>query len=350
MYLKGRGARRILLDLVGTYPELKTTHPSTLMRWFRSRVLIGEWETKGGAIKGVFEPLIDEKTFYLIQGQLQKRRREMSPEEKYELSGLVVCDCCGSRFYFRRKKHKDYTIIYANCSSYLKRGVLGCNNNKTWPYDVLMYAFQNSFSDVLSSAVEEKLDNSLLEEKKILEARLVEKNEQIDGVLALVTGSAVSENIYRRIRELGEDKDLILTEITNLEGSLSSSNSGSGASLADFNVEFFGMLDDSVHLREVLRSRGYKIRINANEARVDIAENWYRYTLVKRSTRLNCYFIEFEASECFGWPIMKIAINREGLVTSSDAETWEEFEEDVLVFQETGVEPKIRTKFVPLSN
>jgi len=342
LYLKGRGARRILLDLVGTYPELKSTHPTTLMRWFRSRVLIGEWETKGGVIKDVFEPLIDEKTFYLIQGQLQKRRKEMSPEEKYELSGLVVCDCCGSRFYFRRKKHKDYTIIYANCSGYLKRGALGCNNNKTWPYDVLMYVFDNSFNDVLSSAVEEKLDNSLLEEKKILEARLVEKNEQIDSVLALGIDNAASENIRQRIRELGEDKDLLLTEITNLEASLSSSESGIGVSLADFNVEFFGILDDSVHLREVLKTRGYKIKIKANEARVEVGEGWFRYSLFKRSTRLNCYFVEFDASENYGFLKMKLAINREGLITSSDAETWEEFEEDVLVFQDTGVEPKIR--------
>ena len=137
LYLKGYSANLIIKELKTQYTKLETTHPETLKKWFKNRALIGDWTNKGDHIPDVFEPLIDKNTFYKLQREIERRYKQMSPPNAYELSGLVICDQCNSNFYFRTKKNKDYTIIYSNCSRYLKLGRDGCTNNKTWPYEVL---------------------------------------------------------------------------------------------------------------------------------------------------------------------------------------------------------------------
>lgn len=43
LYLTGRGARSILIELGDKYPDLAEVHPTTLKRWFTNKALMGDW-------------------------------------------------------------------------------------------------------------------------------------------------------------------------------------------------------------------------------------------------------------------------------------------------------------------
>jgi len=335
MYLKGAGTRRILIDLVDQYPVLDSIHPTTVVRWLRNRSLIGEWTNGGDHIPDVFERLIDDPTFYRIQTELKSRTKGMSPEKTYDLTGLVKCSNCGGNYHFRRKNHSDYVITYANCSTYLKRGKGHCDNSKTWPYEVLMVIFNQSYYEHLSRFVLEEEKASGFVELEAKKGRLGEVNERINKLIELLLDMPDQNNIKDRLSLLNDEKVEVEGQILIFETELSSN-----VSLSDDDLEFivagdqYQVLDDDpVYRRGVLARVGYSIEGYMDKVVVDGLGD---YTLVKRSTKHKCYFVEKYSPECQeldaftgeledvpSWTT-KMAINRDGVINAAIVDTWEE--------------------------
>ena len=220
LYLSGRGTKRIVEDLSKKYPEMKKKHPSTIKRWFKNKALIGIWETNNELIENVFEPLIDNQTFYRLQRELAKRTKQMSPEQTYQMSGLVICDRCGGRFYFRRKKHNDKFIIYSNCSTYLKRGKSFCENNKTWPYEAFIYIMSWGTPESLSFSIYSSQRNELSEEIEDLRFEKNEINNKIEKIIDALIDLPDQKNLKERLKEMEEKRIQLETRIANLEDAI----------------------------------------------------------------------------------------------------------------------------------
>ena len=339
LYLKGYGTRRILLESSIEYPALKVVHPTTLRRWFSNKVIMGHWDTKGEVIPSVFEPLIDAATYYQLQHQLKLRTKVMSPAESYELSGLVKCGECGARYHYRRKAYKGDFIIYANCSTYLKRGVPFCSNNKTMPYEVLMSVFDRTYEEYLERIAAKEIDH--VENVKVETLRSEEKdvNTQIETMLDLLIKNPDLQNIKDRISDLSDKKEDIENDIRKAESKLKREDSHLWASdqfaldMCDVQGAILAELDsDSTHRRELLKKAGYSITANNNTMTVKAgAAGEVIYTLVKRSTKYKCYQLEeltpahtvkeVTSSKEVSIPeyVVKIALNREGELFDDDS-------------------------------
>jgi len=295
LYLKGHGTRSILLNLIANHPSLKTVHPSTLKRWFKNKALIGEWQ---GAKP--FTPLIDNDTYYRLQGEITKRSRNMSPEQKYEISGIVVCEKCSARYYFRRRINKSDVISYANCSTYLKRGEPFCNNNTSLPYEVLLFVFKKSYNDHLLRAASIESENNTSDKIDALKSERNEISDSINNIIKILERLPNQEELLERLEDLNAKKDKINIDIFELE-------SGQAQLPAEFTPHDFAkllndelpqsteilqkrehLLEDPVMLREALKKTGYYIQANGSKI---TAPDGSKYELIRRSQNHKCYIV-----------------------------------------------------------
>jgi DNA invertase Pin-like site-specific DNA recombinase len=360
-FLKGRGTRKVLLELIDEYPELRNTHPTTLKRWFKNRALIGEWENKGDRIRNVFSPLIDEPTFYRLQNELVVRAVKMAPEETYGVSGIVVCEECGARFHFRRKKHNDYVIIYGNCSVYLKRGKPHCGNNKTWPYEVLDFIFKNTYRLSLLAVTSEGVADQRIEELMVLKAKKDEFEKSIQILLELLVKVPSQKQTMDKILELEHEKITVENKISVLENNVAKDKE----SLNDFRGKSVHKLkdieSDQIYLREVLKRFGYKIVVKGQYAKVELgiqlrqnkqfSDAWHpgkhifdkwptpTFHLDKRSTRYGCYILKMDNGTVLNSKLDML-----------DLGTGETYNVDYVAVSRTGIIATAKTKELLLEN
>lgn len=297
LYLKGYGEKKILLILIEKYPELKDVHPSTLRRWFKNRALIGEWENKNDPIADVYECLIDANVFYQLQRTMKERTIKMSPEQKYKLSGLVLCNTCNKRFYFRAKKYNNTKIVYANCSTYLKRGKPFCDNNRTWPYEVLLEILYLTFIEHLGQAAWDNSKSKVADELEVLRGEIANINKQINHLVDKVVSIMPDDSIVLdRLAGLSETKKELVDKVKALESELTFEESVSDTALegmaTDTNNFIMQALSDDTMLRSVLTKSGYEIYIDGNVAKVEYGRfGFQEFELLRRSVKYNCYIV-----------------------------------------------------------
>lgn len=300
LYLNGYGTRRILLMLMKNYPWLKDVHPSTMKRWFSNRAIVGDWETNGEVIQGAFEPLISLETWYALQQKIESKTKVMTPEEKYELSGLVVCGCCsdatggGSKFYFRRKKYREYTIIYANCSRYLKRGL--CANNTTIPYEVLMFIYRQTYGVALGKAAMGVVDKKKLAQLELVRNELAELGRALESLLDLYVETPL-QAIKDRVAKLNEKRNDLLRKQVEYDQSLREDTISQSEDVDDANTLFDAIEQDSVRLRTILQESKYEIVVRGRQLEVDLDGLLAQYELIERSVKNKCYILKVHAIE-----------------------------------------------------
>ena len=321
LYLKGHGTRRIILTLREEYPLLAGVHPTTLKRWFSSRALIGEWQNGNDPIAGVFEPLVNTETFYLLQHTLAERAKQMSPEQTYDLSGIVVCGRCGGRFYYRRKKHNDYTIIYANCSTYLKRGMPYCDNNRTWAYEVLRAILQLTMANSFISLQHDTQIRDAARKVEILRQQEKELNQSIERLLDVISAVPDQQNTLDRLKELDEAKKSIRVQIRAAETAavqLAPDEEALWDTLASAEALAEELSSDPIALRETLKRHGYRIVLDGSAANVKpFPESQPRFSLEGRSTKHNCYLVKADVGDIGEeWEAeYYLAVDRKGVIS-----------------------------------
>lgn len=295
LYLRGHGTRSILLTLMDDHPCLKTVHPSTLKRWFKNRALIGEWQGTQP-----FNPLIEKAVFYKLQNELTRRSKNMSPEQTYDLSGIVICEKCGSRYYYRRKTHNGSTIIYGNCSTYLKRGKPYCENNKTMPYEVLLFAFNQTYSSHLWRAAVADSTSKAVEKVEALKSERSDISASIKNVITNLERFPEQPEFIERLEDLNQKRESLNKKILDLESGIAETSDS--YSMIEFiehldkdseqALEVWGkrssLLNDATMLREALKRVDYKIKVDGGIIK---EPNGSQFELIKRSQLHKRYII-----------------------------------------------------------
>ena len=309
LYLKGRGTRQIILELLEKYPEISNKHPSTIKRWLSSRALTGDWETRGETISNVYEPLISKTEYYQIQREMKKRRIHMSPEQTYMLSGLVICEKCKARYYFRRKRHANGTTIYGNCSTYLKRGAEYCDNKTTWPYEVLLAILHDRTPLSLTSKVWK--DN--ISQLSIEIDGLVEERNEISRKIENATDALVelpnTVEIKKKITALEQERKEVNQKISSIENLILDEETEEqeirgagkfGEVIDRTNEEVDDITSDPITLRETLKKCGFRIEGSGNTMRANLELDDWHFTKLRRSTRHQCYIVRVNTPDIQG--------------------------------------------------
>ena len=316
LYLKGRGSRAILIELGDKYPDLAEVHPTTLKRWFTNKALIGDWHNKGEVIKSVFEPLIGVDKFYELRDAVNSRYRRMSPSTTYITSGILICARCNKSYRYRTQKHKGNSIIYTNCSLYLKRGT--CTNNKSFPYPVVLEIFNMVYEKALEDFIESEVTDSKSKQLKPLNAELEEINTAIESLLNVLDTVPNQQNAIGKIATHEERRQELLAKVDSIEESQSQ---WGYLEQARANNILEHLYEDPVQLRQVLLDQvGFKIKADGLTLRTDYSVS----KVVKRSTKYNCYLVEHTDNvKGIEW---KLAVNNNGLLwRSSKFKEWADF-------------------------
>lgn len=90
-------------------------------------------------VEEAHEPIIDIDTFERVQKMISERQKQYSYEgstNRYPLSSMIVCGCCGKNY--QRKVNKN-TIAW-NCSTFTRRGKKYCTKSKQIPEEKLYAA------------------------------------------------------------------------------------------------------------------------------------------------------------------------------------------------------------------
>lgn len=98
---------------------------------------IGLIEYKGEVYKGLHEPIVDEKTFYIAQECMKKRHTNSHLSNENILSGLCYCGVCGARMRYQKwgKYHKIICYSQQKTKEYLIHDK-NCNNKKVVADDI----------------------------------------------------------------------------------------------------------------------------------------------------------------------------------------------------------------------
>lgn len=328
-YLKGYGTLAIFKELVKIYPDLKDIHPKTITRWIRSPAIAGDWKANGEIIEDVFEPLVDRVTYLKISQQVKIRRKESKKKGVYLTAGLVKCRLCEKNngldinFHYRRKEYKGDVIVYSHCSSYLKKSKAYCENNKSWPYEVLLAILEETYEESLEgftkTKVTEKLSLEYEDKKEELKALSIKRGKAYD----LLVESSDDDTFYKeKLKEIEQECKAVSKRILDIESAIKEEGRKelSIQDLKSADALFGTIAINQVHLRESLSAACYMIKVGRYCAFVVQKKHAYAYALVKRSQKYKCYVIkkrvmckEYELNSKRSWSSY-YAIDRVGVL------------------------------------
>jgi len=318
LYKQGQGQLELLKRVRAEFPDLKQVPATTrsIKRLLTNEALIGHWR----GIR-VFEPLIETEEYLELKQIVEQRAIHGKSEEKYLLSGLIVCKSCGANYNFRRQKPRatkkapygseQYKskgdIVYANCSAFLKSD--RCSNSFTVPYEVAELVFERTSDQVLYSLAAEKavraLSNKqhgeLLAQKTLLESQIENRRQLFkalgnpDDLEELKHFAAELEVVNKRMSEQ-KDKLSVVREIS--KSPTPSFDDESPEELAYTQAvqdAFLELTKNTVNFRNALKEYGYQIRAGRSDdgggtGVLQIHGN--TYTIERRSQKLGCYLIK----------------------------------------------------------
>lgn len=314
LYKDGNGTRAIVTALQDAFGSIAPKDARSITRWLTSRALLGEWQGYK-----VFDALIEHSEFLDLQRLFESRRLVGKPPESFFLSGLIKCARCGKSFNVRRQKPKPTKdapidsqayadkpqILYANCRSYLKNA--SCENNATWPLEVLDFIMSQTSDDVLIGIAEGRAI-SLVTAKELneLEAERTALEQQISRLqdLYLDTGESF---LRQKAKTHKERLEMVIGEIENLKETatypkVSELSYEELENLRDEHhekaqKEYNQILDDEKSMKSLLKMYGYSIQIDGRQAYCPDSSESETFILAKRKQKYGCYVVEIKYPE-----------------------------------------------------
>jgi len=314
LYKEGKGSRAIVAILQNEFGDIAPKDAKSISRWMTTRALLGEWQGYK-----VFDALVEHSEFVEIQQLFESRRLVGKPPESFFMSGLVKCGHCGKAFNIRRQKPKPTEeapigsekyakkpqILYANCRSYLKNK--SCDNNATWPLEVLEYILHQTSGDLLigiaegraiSQATSKELNELEAERSTLISQipRLLKAYVLTDDESYFKQGEAHKERlvaIEEKIKALGQKI------VKPIDGKLSYEESEFQYNQHHEKAqnELSRICADERIMKSVLKMYGYTIQINARKAYSPNSSEAETFTLGKRKQKYGCYVVEINYPE-----------------------------------------------------
>lgn len=182
--------------------------------------------------KGMHEPLIDEKTFNLVQSMIESRTGVRTKTHDWLLKGLVCCKECGKKLSVVPQKKKTKTTYYLRCNTYAGNTQLNLctphSNNLEKVTQVVLTQIRKRCIDFLNEEKYQRLaiksQNQLLNnrfsiENQILieEKKIKDTNNMIDNLYKSKCQGSIEEEDYARMyRNYIEERKASLQRIESL--------------------------------------------------------------------------------------------------------------------------------------
>lgn len=314
LYKDGKGTRAIVAALKAEFGGIAPKDAKSITRWLTTRALLGEWQGYK-----VFDALVEHSEFLELQRMFKSRRLIGKPPESFFLSGLIKCGRCGKSFNVRRQKPKATKdapidseaylnkphILYANCRSYLKNS--SCDNNATWPLEVLEYIMNKTSDDVLIGIAEGRAISSVTAKAlNELEAEHTTLKQQIARLQELFYDSG-EIHLRQKAKAHVQRVKVVENEIATLKASVAypKANELSFEELESLRNEhraiaqneYKQIIENKNAIKSLLKMYGYSIQINGRQAYCPDSSESVTFTLGKRKQKYGCYIVKIEHPE-----------------------------------------------------
>lgn len=206
LYKNGLGQHRIIQELQIKYPnveEVQRMNPTTVMYWIKSDTVRGIW--RGNK---VYDAVVTDELCFNVRSIHQNRlHKNVQPDRKWFLSGLVQCGHCGKGMSVQQTKNSAPLL---RCSGKQRKGgEYVCDMKSTFPYQVAYHYFMIVVKKELLTTV---INNA----NKKADVKLLEKTNQ--DYINKTNEFAGLENAYEKLIADGND-------ISWISGKLGSINS-----------------------------------------------------------------------------------------------------------------------------
>ena len=179
--------------------------------------------------------IIDEETFNKVQELLESRKKVntfLPRGNEYLLSGMVICDVCGSKMYPNIRRHtnknnpnrkpKSYASFRCNCRK--SKTNIVCNNSeiKIEYLDefVLGEVTEICSNDKIRAELTGEVNKAFIEEVnekkksiKLKESELKSLDKKINNILVALENGINSEDIVYRLEEIKANKKTLQDEL-----------------------------------------------------------------------------------------------------------------------------------------
>lgn len=290
LYIQGMGVHSIAVELKKRKIEgLEKVSGPTVAAWLRNKAAIGVWANTEAAekrkreeIQDAYTPIVEKERFFLVQKLIEQRKTQKPTKtgKANFLSGLIVCSHCNSTMIIHRQNSKPNSF---RCLSHHRNKELGCSNNKSIPYNLVLYIYLCTAFSGLQRALQKQTLSSSEKRKIIIEEQL----------------SVVSRNISKLIEldmlDLPETKNKLLAlkeERGKLQAELESLDAGAAveSEIRQAMIEEKNLLESSpAVLNAMLKSADYKI-ITSMDGSIECTEDdkvVWRYAGVQRLPKSN---------------------------------------------------------------
>lgn len=198
------------------------TYPTKIARWLAYPIYNGKIAYVGSGknrlrtsyhaiYDGLHEAIIDDETFWAVQGLLAKTRpNRVFNNPLFIFSGVLYCGTCGDKMYVSQKRGEN--TIYYGCNSIRKGHSCGQKFKRS---DELEREILKLLRDRISKEdIEYKKDDSISREIQLLEKNIKALNSKLEKAKELFYNNIID------IKTLGEDSKKIKSEIEVYEKKL----------------------------------------------------------------------------------------------------------------------------------
>jgi hypothetical protein len=256
LYLSGLGQGSILNELKRKYPHLsrfQTMDPGGIGKTLADTKCIGLYKNQI-----VYEPVVDENTFYQAQEML-KNRSFKGPKAKriWPLKGLIRCGHCGSGMSIQQSSVK---LPLLRCSNKRRKGSgpAGCDSKATFPY-IVAHHFLDFYAE---PAIITEMSN--IERSAEAQQQLREVNSKLSNLKKSFTET---KQVFEDLSIEGKSTREVLKIISDVDGKIEN--------LESSKKELLGIINTSER---------YKISKSILELRADV----HKFNLEMR--KIGVYF------------------------------------------------------------
>ncbi|SIQ91496.1 recombinase family protein [Aquipseudomonas alcaligenes] len=207
MYIAGAGKMSIAAKVRECgVEELSTCAGPTITNWLSNPTVIGYWND----IPNVYPAIIPLEKYHLVQRMVKERAKKKYRTSPNPLSGIIKCHHCGSSMIIHNINGKPNSF---RCLSHHRLKQAGCTNNKSIPYNIILYLYLMSASSAVEVALAKQTLTSNEKERIILEASLPALSEKIANRVKLIDTLGNVEEITKEIAQLVEERNQIQKRI-----------------------------------------------------------------------------------------------------------------------------------------
>lgn len=234
LYKSGYGQLKIRQKIQEKFPdyeEAQKMNQTSVLRWVKSRKVLGEWTYEDKSVKA-FEAAVDNETFNLVQDAYTRRKKKRrNPDTHWELRGLCKCYYCGSTMSVQKIPH---SLPNLRCTLRQRKGADACEASPGFPYVIAKHFFENfvkrDLERALSHQIENKTDQSKIYELKYNLSQLETSLQDLENEYT----ETKSKTILRLLTNTEADIEKTILEINKIKN----------------NMEYRGYLSDEIRTLE----------------------------------------------------------------------------------------------------